>query len=136
MLEEDDQPYYYDQCEEDADSFFDFNEEDCYKESFDVCHANGLNIQGWPTYGNYTITTDIFHMYWWPTLNKIDIYDLRSPREDFPSLHHHALTLKDVNLYFFGDKNGDTNDIWNIDFYTGEQVNKKVQHYLNLKVFI
>lgn len=115
----------------------DYYQEDDYREDFDVCNANGLEIKGWPTYGNYTIITDTFHMYWWPGNNTIDIFDLRLPDEAFPNCHQHVLTLKNKDLYLFGDKTEQREDgKWGIDFHTGAQVNEIIQRYINLRAFI
>ena len=122
------------ESEASADSYCAEND---YKESVDIIDANGLEIQGWPTYGNYTIATDTFHIYWWYTANTLEIYDKRIPHEKHANCHKCVLTIKNQDLYFFGDKTVQREDgKWEIDFYTGEQVNQKVERYLNLKAFL
>lgn len=112
-------------------------EYDDYSESSDVHIAKDLEIKAWPTYGNFTIITNIFHMYLYPGANVLEIFDLRLPNEEFASLHKLVLSLRNIDLYFFGQKNGpEQDDKWNIDFYTGAQVNEKIQRYVNLKAFI
>lgn len=113
----------------------DYAEEESYREDFDVHSSPGLEIKGWPTYGNYTIITDTFHMFLWPGGRKLDIYDLRKPIEN--GLHEYVLQLSNIDLYFFGEKNGpEQDDRWNIDFYTADQIDHKIQRYLNLKAFL
>lgn len=111
--------------------------EDDYKESIDIHIADGLEIQAWPTYGNCTIVTDTFHIYLWYTANTLEIYDKRIPHKEFANCHTQVLTIKNQDLYFFGDKTIQREDgKWEIAWYTGEQVNQKVQRYLNLKAFV
>jgi hypothetical protein len=110
--------------------------EDDYKESVDIVNADGLEIQGWPTYGNYTIVTDTFHIYWWYGSNTLEFFDRRLPHKEFANCHTFVLTLKNQDLYFFGDKTTQREDgKWEIDWYTGEQVDQKIQRYLNLRAF-
>jgi hypothetical protein len=101
-------------------------------EGYRVFKENGLEVTAWSTYGNYTIITDTFHMYWWPSANKLEVYDLR-----LSTSKQHVLTLPNVDLSFFGEeKLPDEDGKVDIDFYAGEQVNRKVQRYLNLKAFL
>jgi hypothetical protein len=115
----------------------DYYEDENYRESYDIHIANGLEIQGWPTYGNCTIVTDMFHIYYWLGSNSLEIYDKRIPDEKFANCHKCVLTIKNQDLYFFGDKTIQREDgKWEIAWYTGEQVDQKVQRYLNLKAFV
>lgn len=122
------------ESEASADSYC---QEDDYRESFDVVNANGLEIQGWPTYGNYTIITSLFHVYYWPGNDMLEIHS-KSPDASCSGPNDRLLlTLKNHDLYFFGKKTSlDDEGKWNVDWYTGEQVNQKIQRYLNLKAFI
>lgn len=122
------------ESEASADSY---SQEDDYRESFDVVHANGLEIEGWPTYGNYTIITNMFHVYYWPGSNTLEIIKIKPGSKYAGMGDPHVLTLKNQDLYFFGEKTTlDDDGRWNVDWYTGEQVNQKIQRYLNLKAFL
>jgi hypothetical protein len=111
--------------------------EDYDRESFDVCNANGLEIQGWPTYGNYTIITSLFHVYFWPGSNTLDIHSKDPAASCAGPNDRLLLTLKNYNLSFFGDeKLPDEDGKVDVSFYSGEQINQKIQRYLNLKAFI
>jgi len=114
----------------------DYCQEDDAKESIDLHNANGLEIQAWPTYGNCTIVTDTFHIYYWLGSHALEIYDKRIPHKEFANCHTLVLTLKNQDLYFFGDKTTQNEDgRFFVEYYTGEQVNQKVQRYINLKAF-
>lgn len=115
----------------------DYHEEEDYREDFDVCNANGLEIKAWPTYGNYTIITSLFHVYYWPGNNTFDIHS-KSPDTSCAGPNDRLLlTLKNQDLYFFGEKTSlDEDGKWNVNWFTGEQVNQKIQRYLNLKAFL
>jgi len=116
-----------------ADDYY----EEYYRESFDVVNANGLEIQGWPTYGNYTIITSLFHVYYWPGNNTLDIHSKDPNARCSGPNDRLLLTLKNHDLYFFGEKTSlDEDGKWNVDWYTGEQIDQKIQRYLNLKAFL
>lgn len=112
----------------------DYYHEESHREDFDVHSSPGLEINGWPTYGNYTIITNTFHMYYWPSSDVIEIFDKRIPHAEFPSIHKHVFTIKNKDLRFFGEWIGP--DKWDVDFYSAEEIDKKVQRYLNLKAFL
>ncbi len=111
--------------------------EDDYREDFDVWNANGLEVKGWPTYGNYTIITSLFHVYYWPSNDTLEIHS-KDPNAICAGPNDRLLlTLKRQNLTFFGDEElPDEDGKVNVSFYTGEQVNQKIQRYLNLKAFL
>lgn len=112
-----------------------YEEEEDYREDFDIHNANGLEIKGWPTYGNCTVITNMYHMYVWFS-GKIEVIELKSGSKYANIGDPHVLTLPG-DLYFFGEKTTQREDgRWNIEYYTGEQVNKKIQRYLNLKAFL
>ena len=122
------------EAEASADSY---SQEDDYREDFDVCNANGLEIKGWPTYGNYTIITSLFHVYYWPGNDTLEIHSKDPDASCAGPNDRLLLTLKNHDLYFFGEKTSlDDGGKWNVDWFTGEQVNQKIQRYLNLKAFI
>lgn len=115
----------------------DYCEDDDYRESFDVINANGLEIQGWPTYGNYTIITSLFHVYYWPGNDMLDIHSKDPDARCSGPNDRLLLTLKNHNLTFFGDEGlPDEDGRVPISYYTGEQINQKIQRYLNLKAFL
>lgn|SRR5574337_1044061 len=130
----DGEPFATSAMEERADYEYDW---EFHSESSDVHISKDLEIKAWPGYGNYTIITDTFQMYLYPGSNILQVHDLRLPNEEFNGTHQCVMTLRNIDLYFFGEKNGpDQDDEWNIDFYTGEQVNQKIQRYLNLRAFL
>lgn len=117
-----------------ADSY---SQEEDYREDFDVCNSNGLEIKGWPTYGNYTIITSLFHVYYWPGNDTLEIHSKDPDASCAGPNDRLLLTLKNHDLYFFGEKTSlDDDGKWNVDWFTGEQVNQKIQRYLNLKAFL
>jgi hypothetical protein len=115
----------------------DYHEEENYREDFDVCNANGLEVKGWPTYGNYTIITSLFHVYYWPGSDTLEIHS-KDPNASCAGINDRLLlTLKNHNLSFFGDEElPDEDGRVGVTFYTGEQINQKIQRYLNLKAFL
>lgn len=131
----DGEPYFENSSQADADRFaMDKEEHAQTREDFDVHSSIGLEISGWPTYGNYTIITNTFHMYYWPGNDTIEVFDKRIPHSEFPSIHKHVFTIKNKDLRFFGEWIGP--DKWDVDFYSAEEIDKKVQRYLNLKAFL
>ena len=106
-------------------------------EGYLVSRANGLEVMSWSAYGNYTIITDMFHVYFWPWSNILEIYS-KEPNASYAGANDRLLlTLKNHNLSFFGDEElPDEDGKVNISFYTGEKVNQKIQRYLNLKAFL
>src|SRR5260221_5848456 len=81
-----------------ADEYY----EEYYREDFDVCDANGLEVKGWPTYGNYTIITSMFHVYFWPGSNTLDIHSKEPDASCAGPNDRLLLTIKGHNLSFFG----------------------------------
>jgi len=116
-----------------ADDYY----EEYYREDFDVCNANGLEVKGWPTYGNYTIISSLFNVYYWPGSNTLDIHS-KDPDASCAGVNDRLLlTLKGHDLSFFGEEElPDEDGKVSVTFYTGEQVNQKIQRYLNLKAFL
>jgi len=116
-----------------ADDYY----EEYYREDFDVCNANGLEVKGWPTYGNYTIISRLFHVYYWPGNNTLEIHS-KDPDASCAGVNDRLLlTLKGHDLSFFGEEElPDEDGKVNVSFYTGEQVDQKIQRYLNLKAFL
>jgi len=116
-----------------ADEYY----EEYYREDFDVCNANGLEVKGWPTYGNYTIISSLFHVYYWPGSNTLDIHS-KDPDASCAGVNDRLLlTLKGHDLSFFGEEElPDEDGKVSVSFYTGEQVDQKIQRYLNLKAFL
>lgn len=108
-------------------------------EGYTVHYKDGLEVMGWPTYGNYTITTDTFHMYWYPGSRFIRVFDKRQPHERMTNTHKMVLELNDKDLYFFSPREKesqyDPNDGAPI-FFTGEEVNRKIERYIALAVFL
>lgn len=132
------EPFSLSKEEDNAERFSDgMYEESNTREDFDVCNANGLEVKGWPTYGNYTIISSLFHVYYWPGNDTLDIYSKAPDANCAGANDRLLLTLKNQNLKFFGDEElPDEDGKVNISFYSGEKVDEKIQRYLNLKAFL
>lgn len=94
---------------------------DWYEKEYSVHYKSvDLEITAWPTYGNYVIETDKYLIYYYPGARIISI-----PGQ---------LDLENQDLSFFGTRTGP--EYYNIEYYSGAEINKKIERYLNLKVFL
>lgn len=100
-----------------------------------ICNTNGLEIHFRPSYYYYTILTNMYYIFWWCDNKKLEIHNLKtSDGKNANGINSLILTLKNQNIYFFGEKSQLEEN--GIVFYTGNQVNEKIQKLLNLKAFL